>query len=87
MRKELVSSKEAIDAAYSKIYFDADCTAVFDELNEELTAVYGEDYISKVKIRKTRAPSIQYSDDGYWICQLLLAKQGKVGICEVSSGY
>ena len=87
MRKELVASKEVMDAVYSKIYYGADCTAVFDELNEELTLVYGEDYIPKVKIRKTREPSIQYSDDGYWICQLLLAKQGKVGICEVSSGY
>lgn len=87
MRKELAAPKEMIDATYSKIYYEADYKTVFDELNEELTEVYGEDYISKVKIRKRREPLVQYFDDGYWICQLLLAKQGKVGICEVSSGY
>lgn len=86
MHLRLKASKEMTDKVLSDVYDTYNQGDIIKLLSNELTAIYGQDYKAKINIHKTEA-SIQYIDDGYWICQLLLARQGKVGICEVISGY
>lgn len=60
---------------------------ICDELNDELTDVLGHGYETRLKIFRTADPQLAFQDDGFWIIQMLLAKQGMVGSPEVYSGF
>lgn len=87
IRKHLEASKEMVDDTYCMIRNEDSREQLFEVLNDELTAVYGRNFKEKIRIRKETNSDIKYMDDGYWMCQLLLAKSGRIGICEAVSGY
>ena len=68
----------------------SDPDAAYNEISDNLEAVFGADYKMNFKIFPLRSlfkRKVFASSDTYWAKQLILSKRGKVGRAEYSSGY